>query len=153
MTMPVQQNLSAFTTATSDMGYSAAGWFSSAATANVTDRQEEAWLGAVRSKFNQMFGQTDGWCGPGSLAIPAPLASLATQLLELFSQVGADRPSLCQDPEGGVSMEWLGSPSRAELNISAHGIEYWFRDENNRYIESTVSSRVDLIPLIRQVSK
>ncbi len=153
MTIRVQQNLNAFATATSDTRYTGSRWFNSGATANQTGAPEQVWLGAVRCSFNKMFGQPDGWCGPGSLAIPAPMAVLATNLLGIFSQVGADRPSLSQDPEGGLSIEWLGSPSRAELTISADGIEYWIRDENGRYVESTVSSGNDLLPLIRLVSK
>lgn len=147
------QETNTFTTGSYNSRYSSSGWFNSAATANVTTRREQEWLGAVRASFNKMFGQPDGWCGPGSHAIPAPLAVLATTLLEIFSQVGADRPSLSQDPDGGLSFEWLGGASQAELSISPDGIEYWFRDENDRYTENTVSSATDLLPLIRLVAK
>ena len=153
MTMPVEQHLSAFTTAASDTRYPRSGWFNSAATANQPNTLEQEWLGTVLRTFNRMFGQPDGWCGPGSVAIPASLAVVATALLEIFAKVGADRPSLSQDPEGGLSIEWLGNPSRAELTISADGIEYWIRNEDGRYVESTVSSASDLLPLVRLLSK
>jgi hypothetical protein len=152
MSLPTQQHPSTFRTATSETRYSSSGRFKSAATTSEASTTD-LWLGEVRVAFNRMYGQPDGWGGPGSLAIPAPLADIATTLLEIFARTGADRPSLSQDPDGGLSIEWLTSPTRAELTISNDGVEYWIKNEDGRYVESTVSSASDLLPLVRLLSK